>query len=333
MNKYFKSVVLSSLLIGTSVFANTQEVKVEEKVVSSAKESQEYKDLSIRVVEDFSKINQLDKNKVKLVSAEGLTNYGITKYVFDVEGYPIKGLLYETEKGLYLPSDFLNKEGVNIYKEDFYTLNKEFIDKQTELKNEQLKKQQEMENEKRAKDLEKRKQAAKDRMPLVKEYLASVEAGKYGDVIRTITGNKDGKDTLYVFTDPLCPYCIMYETGKDLRSGKEIPNYGIRNDLKKYKEIKIVMYPIFTLSGHETSIKRSFWFNEESKKVKTQEELLSLLSKATSSKIEDLVVNEDKFKEYNAFVRNEQNGLLSNNVIEGTPSMFTTDGMDPRFLD
>lgn len=329
MKKYFKSIVLSSLLLGTSLVAETETIVKDENVISSAKESKEYKELSNRIIEDFSKINQLDKSKVSLESTESIIDYGLTKYVLNVQDYPIKGLLYETDKGLYLPSDFLNKEGTNIYQKDFYAINKEFIDKQNQAKDEQAKKQNEAKAEQ--KRIQKEQMIAK--APIVKQYLESLEAGKYGDVVRVIPGNISAKETLYLFTDPLCPYCIMYESGKDLRTGESLGDYGLKHDLTKYKEVRVVMYPIFSLQGHETSIHRSFWFNEESKKVKTQEELLNLLSKATTAKIDELIVDENGFKEYNAFVRNEKTGLLSNQVIEGTPSIFKADGIDPRYLD
>lgn len=272
-----------------------------------------------KIVETFSKINQLDINKISLLSSDSISEFGLTKYVFNVEGYPIKGILFETDKGLFLPTDFLTKDGVNLYQQSFYDVNKEFIDKQSKLKADQEK----VQNEQKVNEM-------KAKAPEVVKYLTSIEEGKLGDVLRTIPGNPSAIESLYLFTDPLCPYCMMYETGKDLKTGKAIDGYGLRADLEKYKEVKVVMYPLYNLQGHDTAIKRSFWFNENSKNITDKETLLNLLHKASNAKIEEIIVDEEKFKVYNAFVRNTENGLQTNNVIQGTPSMFTRNGFDPR---
>lgn len=329
MKNQLRSMLLSTLLLGTSLLAvdaKSELDKTNKDTVNSIETQKELDKLAIKeydakAINAFARFNRVDPKLVKLVSADFYQDLGFTRYLFTVDGFEIKGLLFETDKGLYLPTDFFNQDGINIYKEEFYQHNKDFIDNQNKIQEDKKK----AEKDAMIKEME-------ENAPKVISYITDLENGKYGDLIRSIPGNSSKTETLYLFTDPLCPFCIMYETGVDPRTKTVIPNYGIKHDLQNYKEIKVIMYPLYTLQGHETSIKRAFWFNEESKKVKTQAELLNLLSKASSAPISEIIVDEEKFKPYNAFVRNTESGLLTNNVIQGTPAIYNSKGLDPRLL-
>ena len=113
------------------------------------------------------------------------------------------------------------------------------------------------------------------------------------------------------------------------KQGKSISGSSInilKNDLNNYKEIKVIMYPLYMLQGHETAIQRSLWFYNKTKNVKEQAKMLEILNKATNADIKDLVVDKKELEKYEAFVKDKTKGLMSTRVIEGTPSLILEDG-------
>lgn len=265
------------------------------------------KEEQAKVLDIVSLNHNIPRNFLSIGSFDFIEKENLKQYTFKVEGYEIQGVVFVTKDGLYLMNDFYNQEGKNLFKENFLSINKESFEK-------------EMENKKAETSGASLKVAA---------YIKDIEAGKYGDVIRTLSGDKTKKETLYVFTDLTCPYCKMYEEGRGTNN-ELVENYGMRYDLTQYREIKVIMYPLYMIPGHESSIQRSLWFNNESKKVKDSSKILELMNKATNAQIEDLKVNEKELATYDAFIKNKKTGLMSTGVVQGTPSMFLKDGTDPR---
>lgn len=293
--RLFMSLGLSTLLFGTALMAS-----------------------EANPTEIFGNMHKIPLDKIKLVNTKTIEEYGMKQYILSVDGYPIKGVLHETNNGLYIPGNIYTVNGQNFYQDAFQEVNKEYLEKQAEA-----------ENAKANAEKEARKAAMIKKAPQVASFIKEIEGGKYGDLVRTVIGNPEATEqTMYLFTDPLCPFCQQYEKG--MINGEVIPGYGLEADLTKYKEIKIVMLPLYMLNGHATSPQRSLWFNENFGMAKTQIEQLNVLRKASYGNINDLVVDEEKFKVYDSMVKDQTNGILSSRVINGTPSMFTPDGMDPR---
>lgn len=341
MKSHLRSIIASMLLIGVNLYAvdSKTELKVAEtigakatteamskaSVVSNQPNAQTdltkvfNEDKNNKILFAFSKMSSVEIEKTKIINEVAMPEFGITKYVFSVEGYPQKGVMFITDKGLYLPTDFVSPDGINIFQTEFYKENKEWIDKQ---------------NTDKAKIELSEKDKFKANMianaPKVAKFIADLEKDKNMTLVRTIPGNSTAKETLYLFTDPLCPYCKMYETGVHLKTGQAMPN-SLQSDLAIYKEIKVIMYPLYMLPGHEEAIKRSYWFNIESKNVKTQKDILDLLHKASNADIKDLVVKDEAgLDKYDSYVKDKEKGLMSSGAVNGTPAMFTKDGIDPR---
>lgn len=262
------------------------------------------------ILKVFSETNGVPIGVLKLENSIGDVKKEYTKHIIEVSNSGnLKGLVIETKEGFMTASEIFSKDGENIFKKEFMELNKEYIEA--------------LENQSN-----KDKELEKERAPKVAKFIKSIEDGQYGDIVRTIPGTGT-KEAIYFFTDPLCPYCKMYESSKDLRTGNDL-NYGIKFDLKEYKEVKVVMYPLYMIKGHETSIKRSFWFQEKSKGVKDSDKILELLNQSSNLDITQIKVNEKDYSEYEAMIKDSKSGILANELIQGTPSIYTKDGIDPR---
>ncbi len=259
--------------------------------------------LNKKVLNVFAAQHGIPINILSISSTNVDTKNNLTSFIIDVKDNEVKGLIFMTQDGAFLLGDFITSDGKNLFKETFMNINKDFFDKQNMEKN-----------------LEKDK-IKTERVNFIKD----LEAGKYGDMIRTIKGNNSKTETLYLFTDLNCPFCKMYETGID-RNGQPMENFGLKNDLNNYKEIKVIMYPLYMLQGHETAIQRSLWFYNKTKNVKEQAKMLEILNKATNADIKDLVVDKKELEKYEAFVKDKTKGLMSTGAIEGTPSLILEDG-------
>jgi len=256
----------------------------------------------------FSNIYKMPTNKIKLIDTKRLEANKATQYVFAVEDYPVKGIMFETDGGLYIPQNIFTKDGSNLYKTKFRNINKEYFDKQEQ--------KEAMKAQAQAKQA---KAAMMAKAPEVKTFIAEIESGKYGDLARSIKGNPDSSISVYLFTDPLCPYCQQYEA-------QQLPN-----DLKKYKEVIVVMYPLYMLQGHQTSIQRSLWFMDNLKEDMSQAAQLDILSRSGHGKAIDLKVDSDKLVEYTKMVKDKSNGIMSTGAVQGTPAVFTKEGIDIRY--
>lgn len=305
------AIITSSFILGANLFAS--EIKKEEinptktlvgelnKInnVNKQEEIVKQDDTISNVLEIVSKAHKLPLEVIYIDRIEHLKEEGLTKYIFKVNGYEQKGVIFVTNQGLYLPSNFYNKNGVDLFQETIVKENEHIFKKEQEAK---LK--------------------AKE---VVAQHLIDIENGKFGDIVRTIKGNENSTETLYLFTDLTCPYCKMYEEGK--QNGKEIPNFGLKHDLNVFKEVKVIMYPLYSIPGHESSIQRSLWFYENTKNVEDPNKILEALNKATNLDIKELKVDAKKLETYDKFIKNKNpDGFTSSGIIRGTPTLLLKDG-------
>ncbi len=143
--------------------------------------------------------------------------------------------------------------------------------------------------------------------------LISLVTGEFKDIMFKIKGNNPKGKTVYLFTDPNCPYCQRYERNE------------LAGTIKRSKEIRVI--PVFlNIPGHETSPMRASWLLEKAKTTKNAD-LLSMMHKASNS-------SDNTYKEVNKkFAKAkiaQMRKLLSYGLIPGTPTIFDQDGNPTR---
>ncbi len=142
--------------------------------------------------------------------------------------------------------------------------------------------------------------------------LISLFNNKYKDLVLTIKGGNPNGKTVYLITDPNCPYCQEYEKN-------ELPS-----TIKKSKEIKVI--PIYlNIPGHETSPMRSSWLLEQGNKKGA--DVVSLMHKASDSSNKAYKKVNKKFAKK---MISQMKVLISSGLIKGTPTMFDQNGNPTR---
>jgi protein-disulfide isomerase len=143
--------------------------------------------------------------------------------------------------------------------------------------------------------------------------LISLFANDYKDMMFKIKGGNPKGKTVYLITDPNCPYCQRYEKNE------------LANTIKKSKEIRVI--PLFlNIPGHETSPMRASWLLEKAKNDKNAD-MFSLMRKASN-------INDNTYKEVNKKFAKERiaqmKKLLSLTLFPGTPTIFDQNGTPTR---
>ncbi len=139
--------------------------------------------------------------------------------------------------------------------------------------------------------------------------LISLLKTKYKDLVIAIKGNNSKGKTVYLITDPNCPFCKVYE------------KRGLPKIIKSAKEVKIV--PIYlNIRGHETSPLKSSWLILEAKKSKGKD-ILNLLRRASDPK--DIDYKKVDKKDAKKMIE-KMRELIRSGLINGTPSVFDQDG-------
>ncbi len=243
--------------------------------------------------QDISKFFTGGKVKVKSIDivADGKT--ADLKNLHIVIGM-IKGntkpflLLYN--KNIIMVGNFLNRKTGKTIFANFIDKNKSKI-KKIISKTRQKEKNQEIKNNKK---------------------LISLFKKKYKDLVLTIKGGNLKGKTIYLVTDPNCPYCQRYEKIK------------LPNTIKKSKEVKVI--PLYlNIPGHETSPMRSSWLIGQGSKKGA--DILSLIHKASDS-------NNKEYKKVNKkFAKKmiaQMKVLISSGLIKGTPTIFDQNGNPTR---
>jgi len=143
--------------------------------------------------------------------------------------------------------------------------------------------------------------------------LISLLKTKYKDLVISIKGGNSKGKTVYLITDPNCPFCKEYEK-------KVLPK-----TIKSAKEVKIV--PIYlNIQGHETSPLKSSWLILEAKKSRS-EDILNLMHRASNPK--DMGYKKVDKKEAKKMIK-KMKELIGSGLIDGTPSVFDQDGNPMR---
>jgi len=137
--------------------------------------------------------------------------------------------------------------------------------------------------------------------------------GKFKELTFKIKGGNPKGKTVYLITDPNCPYCKQYEKNK------------LPSTIKNSKEVIVV--PLFlNIPGHETSPMRSSWLLEKYKNNKSAN-MLELMHKASNKK-------NSTYKEVNKKFANKKIALmkkfLSKGTVRGTPTIFDENGNPTR---
>ncbi len=136
---------------------------------------------------------------------------------------------------------------------------------------------------------------------------------KYKDLTIKIKGGNPNGKTIYLITDPNCPFCQEYER-------KELPK-----TIKKSKEIIVV--PIYlNIRGHESSPLRSSWLIEAAHKNGFKD-TLSLMHKASNPKDLTYKTVDKKFAQKTI---SKLKKLINSGLISGTPTVFDQNGNPMR---
>jgi len=135
----------------------------------------------------------------------------------------------------------------------------------------------------------------------------------FKDLVFKIKGANPKGKTIYLITDPNCPYCKRYEKN-------QLPSV-----IKNSKEVRVV--PLFlNIPGHETSPMRASWLLEHYKNDKNAD-MLSLMHKASNIKDNTYKEVDKKFaKEKIAQMKK----FLAKGLVRGTPTVFDENGNSAR---
>ncbi len=136
---------------------------------------------------------------------------------------------------------------------------------------------------------------------------------KFKDIMFKIKGGNPKGKTVYLITDPNCPYCKQYEENQ------------LAKTIKNSKEVRVVSL-FLDIPGHETSPMRSSWLLEKYKNDKNTN-MLALMHKASD-------IKNDTYKEVDKKFANEKiaqmKKFLAKGTITGTPTIFDENGNPTR---
>lgn len=137
--------------------------------------------------------------------------------------------------------------------------------------------------------------------------------GKFKDSMFTIKGGNPKGKTIYLITDPNCPYCQAYEKNE------------MAGTIKRSKEMKVI--PLFlNIPGHETAPMRASWLLEKYKNNKN-ENMFELMHKASN-------INDQTYKEVDKNFAKEKitkmKEYLDMGLVYGTPTIFDENGTPTR---
>jgi protein-disulfide isomerase len=237
------------------------------------------------------RVNLNNPNLIKIISINNMKNTDMKELIFTIDNNSIKNIIYITNNfkeiifGSFLNIEKMQNNTLNRYN----NINKEALIKQTQYRKVELR-------------LKKQK---------IKSFISDILNKKYGDLAFRIPGNNKNGEELVLFTDPNCFYCKRYE----------------KNDLpkaiKKSKSIYVVMFPIESLRGHDTSFHRSFWLKSNIISSDSSDEILAKIHLSSNATMDKLKITKNKL--YKQFIENTKN-MKKTSLINGTPSIFNTLG-------
>ena len=247
-----------------------------------------------KLKQDISKVftgGKLDKSDISIIAEDSIADLkDLHVMIGTIKGSPKPFLIVYNKDTVIVGSMKNRKSGKDIFA-GFIKKNKDTIQKA-------LKKIEKSTVSKTVKDNKK---------------LISLVTGEFKDIMFKIKGGNSKGKTVYLFTDPNCPYCQRYEKNK------------LAGTIKKSKEIRVI--PLFlNIPGHETSPMRASWLLEKAKNNQKVDKL-SLMHKASNS-------SDNTYKEVDkTFAKAriaQMRKLLSYGLIPGTPTIFDQNGIPTR---
>jgi hypothetical protein len=207
-----------------------------------------------------------------------------------IEGSPKPFLLIYNKDTIIMGSLIDRKTGQSIFKN--------FINKNRTVISKELSRLRQNEQKKEIQDNKK---------------LLSLFDNEYKDMVLTIKGGNPKGKTVYLITDPMCPYCQQYEKNE------------LKGTIAKSKEVRVI--PIYlNIPGHESSPMRSSWLIEQVKKDKNAD-IVALMHKF-SDKNDNTYKNVDK--KFAKKMSAKMTKLISTGYIKGTPTIFDQNGNPTR---
>jgi len=243
---------------------------------------------------DISKIftnGKLDTSSINIIAQDKTSDLKNLKVLIGtIKGNPKPFLLLYNKDTIIVGSVRDRKSGKTIFKK-FITKNKE------KLKTALVKIQKE----------EKGKEEKSNKTSI------SLLNGKFKNIMFKIKGGNPKGKTVYLLTDPNCPYCKDYEENQ------------LPNTIKNSKEVRVVSL-FLNIPGHETSAMKSSWLLEKYKNDKNAN-MLDLMHKASNSK-------NNTYKEVDKKFANEKiaqmKKFMSKGTVKGTPTIFDENGNPAR---
>ena len=247
-----------------------------------------------KLKQDISKIftdGKLDTSSINIIAQDKSPDLkGLQVAIGTIKGNPKPFLLLYNKDTIIIGNIRDRKSGKNLFK-PFIEKNKGKIQKA--LRN--------IEKQEASKEVKKNKTSI------------SLLNNAFKDLVFKIKGGNPKGKTIYLITDPNCPYCQQYEKNR-------LPDV-----IKNSKEVRVV--PLFlNIPGHETSPMRASWLLESYKNNKNAD-MLSLMHKASNAQDNTYKKVDKKFaKEKIAQMKK----FLSKGLIQGTPTVFDENGNSAR---
>jgi len=247
-----------------------------------------------KLKQDISKIftgGRLDKSDIGIIAEDSIPDLkGLHVMIGTIKGNPKPFLIVYNKDTLIVGSMKNRKSGEDIFA-GFIKKNKNTIQKA----------------------LKKIEKSTVSKEVTNNKKLISLLSGNFKDIIFKIKGGNPKGKTVYLITDPNCPYCQRYE------------RIQLAKTIKKSKEV--IVAPLFlNIPGHETSPMRASWLLEKAKNDKNAD-MLSLMHKASNS-------SDNTYKEVDkTFAKSkiaQMKKLLSLGLIRGTPTIFDQEGNPTR---
>ena len=251
-------------------------------------------DTKVELKKDISKFftrGKADINSIKIIADDKTTDLkDLHMAIGTIKGNPRPFLLIYNKETIIMGSLIDRKTGKSLFK-NFISKNRAVISKE-------LSKLKKNEQKKEISDNKK---------------LLSLLKNDYKDMVLTIKGGNPKGKTIYLVTDPMCPYCQQYEKNE------------LQGTLKKSKEVKVI--PIYLrIPGHESSPMRSSWLLEQAKKDKNAD-ILALMHKFSDKNFQGYKSVDKKFAKKMVA---KMTKLLSLGYIKGTPTIFDENGKPTR---
>ena len=248
-----------------------------------------------KLKQDISRIftgGKLDKSDIGIVAEDSIADLkDLHVMVGTIKGNPKPFLIVYNKDTVIIGSLKNRKSGKDIFA-DFIKKNKTTIQKA----------------------LKKIKKGIASKEIANNKKLISLLNGDFKDITFKIKGGNPKGKTVYLITDPNCPYCQQYEKTQ------------LAKTIKNSKEV-IVASLFLNIPGHETSPMRASWLLEKIKNNKKANKL-SLMHKASNS-------GDNTYKEVDkTFAKAkiaQMKKLLSLGLIAGTPTIFDQKGSGVEF--